>query len=253
MKSSKFISTLAAACIAALLLTPRAALAQMPGDSTSILNSAIVKLFGNVTGFSAKAEIHVMDKSKKETDFVPLGFAMLDGKTRMEIDVAGLKGAELPPEMLAKLKALGMDTMIVVSRPDTKTTLSIYPKAKAFAEITMTKDEAAAVGVTYELKKTKLGKETVDGHACERNKAVLTGNNGQKVEALLWNAGDLKDFPIKIEITDKEYTVDIKFKDVKLARPDQTQFDAPTGMTKFDSAEALMGARISSYTPPAAK
>ena len=163
MKSLKSIRlAVVAASTAALLLNPFAGLAQMPGDSASVLNSAMVKMFGNITGFSAKAEIHVMDKNNKETDLVPLGFSLLDGKTRMEIDVAQLKGAELPPDLLAKLKALGMDTMVVVSRPDKKTTLSIYPKAKSYAEITMTSAEATAAGVNYDLKKTKLGKDAWD-------------------------------------------------------------------------------------------
>lgn len=250
MLPKRVVLALACACVIAL---PRAVSAQVPGDTTSVLNSAIVKMFGNITGFTANAEIHVMDKSNKETDYVPLGFAMLDGKTRMEINVAALKGAELPPDLLSKLKALGMDTMIVVSRPDKKSTLSIYPRAKAFAEIAMTQSEAAAAGINYEMKKSRLGKETVDGHACERNKAVLTGDNGKTVEAILWNASDLKDFPIKIQLKDKDYTIVINFKDIKLARPEQSDFEAPAGMTRYESAEALMGAQISSYSTPAKK
>ena len=251
MKSFKLVRF--AGLAASVLLVARAFVAQGATDTTSILNSAMLKLFGNISGFTARAEVHVEDKNKKETQFVPLGFALLDSKVRMDLDVTQLKGSELDPFVLNQLKQLGMETSIVVTRPDKKVTLSIYPKAKAYAEVAMSKEEAAAAAVNNELKKTKLGKETVDGHPCERNKSVLTGDNGQKIEATTWNAGDLKDFPVKIQLVDKDTTVIINFKDVKLARPDAAQFDAPAGMTRFETAEALMGDRINSIsktTPP---
>ncbi len=241
-------AALTAACVAFLTANPFSAFAQPPADTSSILNSAMFKLFGNISGFTARAEIRVEDKHQKETQFVPLGFAFLDGKRRMELDVTQFKGSELDPAVLNQLKALGMESWIVVTRPDKKATLSIYPKVKAYAEVAMTRDEAAATAVNYELKKTRQGKETVDGHACEKNKSVLTGDGGQKVEALTWNASDLKDFPVKIQLVDKDTTVIINFKDIKLARPDAAQFDAPAGMTKFETAEALIGDRINSVS-----
>jgi len=220
---------------------------QVPGaaGSSETMNAAMQKLFGGNTAFSARAEFRVADKNQKETDFVPMNYWALDGKTRMEIDLSQTKSAELPPTYLDTIKKFLMDQTVVIARPDKKVTYSIYPRAKAYAEVLYTKEQTNALETHYKLDRQPLGKETVDGHSCQKDKVTVLGDRGQRAEAIVWSATDLKDFPVQMQmIVDASTTVTVKFRDVKLASPDAKQFDPPSAFTKYDSAEALRDALL---------
>ncbi len=182
MKLLNFCRLLRSVGFASALIVGGAVHAQMPGGSSSELNATLPKLFGNNTAFTAKAEMRVLDKSQKETTSLPMGFFMLDGKIRMEMDMSRLKSSELPPTALASLKQMKLDQIVTISRPDKKSTLAIYPLLQAYVDKPMGKDEAAAVEKIYKLDKAKLGRETIDGHACDKNKVVLTDDQGKKQE-----------------------------------------------------------------------
>jgi len=232
-----------AAVLGLLLAGSGAVFAQMPGlGGGNGMNTAMLTLFGGNTAFTAHAEFRVLDKNQKETDLMPANYSFLDGKTRVDVDLAQVKSADVPAQFLSVMKQYNMDQTVIISRPDKKLTYSIFPRAKSYAEIAMSKDEAAAAEKNYKLDKTPQGKETVDGHACLKNKVTLTADKGEPIEAVVWNAPDLKDFPVQIQMNDQGVTVLITFKDVKLARPDARQFEAPAGLTKYASAEAILDA-----------
>ena len=77
------------------------------------------------------------------------------------------------------------------------------------------------------LEKTPLGKETLDGHTCVKNKVIVRNNQGPVLEAVTWNAADLKDFPIQIEMKEKETRCACASPQVRFAKPDAKQFDLP--------------------------
>jgi hypothetical protein len=92
---------------------------------------------------------------------------------------------------------------------------------------------------------TELAKETVDGHACVKNKVVVTDEKGEKHESTTWNATDLKDFPIKIETTEQGTPMTMSFKNVKLAKPQASQFEPPAGFKKYDNFMTMMQEEMS--------
>jgi hypothetical protein len=227
------------ALLAILMLGSCRIFAQMPGNDTAAL---MIKLLGNHTAFSARVEMHVLDAKKKETDTVPMNFALLNGLWRMDIDLNKIRSTEMQPGLLAGLKQMGMDQMTVITRPDKKIIVSSYPRMKSYVETPMTTKEELAEARTYKIDKTRLGKETIDGHPCEKNKVVLTDKDkpGEKVEAIVWNATDLKDFAVQMQILDQDSTVLMKFKDIKLGNPGASQFEAPAGMTRYTDATKLL-------------
>ncbi len=228
--------------LAAALCAPRAALAQLPAaDKTAAgMNAAMIRFFGSNTNFISKAEVRVLDKNQQETTSMTMGFQMLAGKMRVDVNMAQLKSKELSPEVIATMKGMGMDQMSTILLPDTKQIITIYPGLKAYAATPMPKEESDAASMTYKLEKTRLGKETIDGHACEKNNVVLTDTKGNKQTAIVWNATDLKDFPVQMQIPDEDSTLIMKFKDVKLGRPELSQFEAPAGLAKYDDISTLM-------------
>lgn len=227
------------AFLAALAFTATSASAQV-GSPAKGMNTAMVKLFGENNNFTSKAEVHVLDAAGKETTSMPANFALSGDKMRMDIDMTQIKSAEIPAGAIASMKQMGMDQMSTVSLPEKKISLLIYPSLKAYAEMPMSKEEAADALKTYKIAKTKIGKETIDGHPTDKNKVVMTDEKGQKQEMTVWNATDLKDFPVQMQMTEDKNTVVLKYKDIKFGKPDASKFEAPAGMTKYTDPKQLI-------------
>jgi hypothetical protein len=211
--------------------------AQTAGPPSN-MNAVMMRLLHNFA-FTARAEIRVLDQSKKETTAVPMAYAMLDGKTRYEVDLNQFKGSDRPAAAAAFMKQMGVDKLIVVNRPDKKVNVTICPSIQAYSESPMSLEEQAEAIKNYKIDKSKLGKETIDGHACDKNKVTLTDEKGRTQTATVWTATDLKDFPVQLQMSDEDATTVLRFKDIKLTRPDVKLFEAPAGMTKYDPAQMV--------------
>jgi hypothetical protein len=164
-------------------------------------------------------------------------FGLLDGKIRVDLDLTQLKGQGIQPEQAAMMKQMGMDKIISIMRPDKKMTTVIYPGMQACMNVPMSKEQAEVAEATAKMDKASLGKETVDGHPCEKNKITITDANGKTTEALVWNASDLKDFPVQIQAKENNDTVILLYKNVQFTKPAATQFDVPTGYTVYNNMQ----------------
>lgn len=223
-----------------LLFTGSVAHAQMPGGGQSGVNAAMLKLFSDISGFTSKAEVRLTDKGTKELTTMSMGFSMLERKVRLDLDMSQIKSKQVTKESLAGLKTSGLDRLTTVVRPDRKIALIIYPAIAGYVELPMSKDEAADMDRTYSVSKVKLGRETIDGHVCEKFKVTLTSANGPSQEALVSYASDLRNFPVKIEMNQAETQLVMVFRDVQLARPETKVFEAPGGFTRHATIELLM-------------
>ena len=65
---------------------------------------------------------------------MPMEFAALDGKVRLEINLGQVQSKDFTPSTLATLKQAGMDRMVSVFRPDKKVTYLIYPGVQSYQE-----------------------------------------------------------------------------------------------------------------------
>ena len=203
------------------------------------LGGAMSKLFGDNQTFSAGLEMQVTDKSGKPMT-MPGNFSFDAGKSRFEINMADMKGGQMPPNAAAQMKAMGMDQMVTISRPDKKTAYLVYPGLQSYAEIQPSKADSAPPNSDYKVETTEIGKETVDGHPCVKNKVVVTDKEGTKHESTVWNATDLKKFPVKIQTTEQSGDVIMLFKNVTLAKPAASLFDPPADFKKYDNIQQLM-------------
>jgi hypothetical protein len=211
-----------------VLLAGQAAVAQVPaaGPATGV-NAAFVKLFGTVGAFTAKAETRVLDRSQNPLVRMPMEFACLDGKVRLEIDLGQVQSKEFTASTLASIKQAGMDRLVSIFRPDKRVTYLIYPGVQSYQELVQSRAETEAAEKGLKLEKAALGKDTLDGHPCLKNKVVVKSTKGPVLEAVTWNANDLKDFPILIEMKEKDKTVQMHFTQVRFVKPDAKQFDVP--------------------------
>jgi hypothetical protein len=166
--------------------------------------------------------------------------AMRGGKTRMDLDMNTVKSKQLPPETLAAFKVAGLDKVATIVRPDRKSMLLIYPSVQGYAETPMSRDEAASLGRKFKITKTRLGSETISGYSCEKNKVVISADNGETHEATVWYATTLQDFPVRMQMDQAQMTVVLQYRDIKLAEPDAGRFEPPAGFTRHASVEILM-------------
>ncbi|MEO7297500.1 MAG: DUF4412 domain-containing protein [Verrucomicrobiota bacterium] len=220
-------------------ISPIVLLAQLPGGNATPLNAAMLKMFGKNTNFTAKADVRILDNAQKETMSMLFGMALLGGKMRAEMDMAQMKGTMISPQMLGQMKQMGADKTSYIVRPDLKASYVVYPTLKSFAVLPMSEADKQALGKEPKIEKTVLGKETIDGHPCVKNKVRVTDEKGESQDATVWNATDLKDFPIQMQMKEKDSNVLIKFKEVQFAKSEPKQFDPPAGYTKYKSMEEL--------------
>jgi hypothetical protein len=210
------------------LLLHTTAGAQIPtAGSPAGLNAAFVKLFGDVSAFSARVDTQVLDKSGQEWVRMPMDFAALDNKVRIDIDLEQTVSRDLPASLITGLKNAGMQRIISIFRPDQKTTFILYPGAKKYMTMALAKGETEAMQKGLQVEKTALGKEKIDGHACVKNKVIIKNDKGPVLEATTWNAPDLKDLPIQIETQEKDKRVIMRLTKVQFDKPDASRFDVP--------------------------
>jgi hypothetical protein len=240
----KHLVVLASVMIGFTLVTAGAQPAQPPRPS---FDGTMAKLFGDNTAFSATMEFHCTQSPGNEM-IMPGKVAHLVDKSRFEMDMSKLQGGNMPPQAAAQMKKMGMGRMTTISRSDKKLSYLIYPDMKAYVEIAT--QEASAAPSEYKAEVTKLGEETIDGHDCIKNKVVVTGPDGVKHESTVWNAADLKQFPVKIQTdSEKGMAVVMLFKDVKLDKPAAAQFELPADFTKYDDMMSLMMSRARGASP----
>lgn len=135
---------------------------------------------------------------------------------------------------------MGMDKMVSISRPDKKTMYLVYPGMQGYVENPL-KDQAEVTSPDdFKVETTELAKENVEGHDCVKNKVVVTDKNGKITESTVWNAKDLRKFPVKIETTEQGQKAIMHFKEVSFTKPAASVFEVPAGMTKHASMQAMM-------------
>ena len=200
------------------------------------------RIFGDNASFTATAELTMNGQHGSGMHSMEMDYAVRDGQVRIEMDLAKMKGGNMPAEAIARMKQMGMDRSITLVRagPD-KGTYMIYPSMKAYVEMPAGKGMAGddQSGMP-DIKKEKVGSESVDGHPCDKYRVTVTQPNGRQVELFTWQATDMNDFPIKSEMTNNQGEVTIHFTDINQAKPDASLFALPSGYKGYDSMQQMM-------------
>lgn len=210
----------------------------MAGSGGSPISDALAKVFGDNSSFTATLENQLKPASGGESITMPGKMAFDSGKTRFEMNMADAKGMKMPPEALEHMKTMGMDRTVMIFRSDTKMGYMIYPGLQGYAELPSQNSEAAK-SADFKIETTELGKETVDGHPCVKKKVTVTDDKGAKHEYTVWSATDLKDFPVKIESTESTGASTMMFRDIKLGKPEASQFEPPSDYKKYSQGELM--------------
>jgi hypothetical protein len=238
----------AAACVSAPTVFGQRMFGGGPRDFG---NADMAKIFGKNQAFTAMAETMIADKQHSEPVQMEMSYAFLKGNLRTEMDMTSMKGTKMPPEAVAQMKQMGMDRTASIYRGDKKLLYLVYPGLKSYCEITPppTKPADKPDEKAGKVDITQVGKETIDGHSCVKNKITFTSDDGSQHEMLTWQASDLSDFPIKTEMHAGGSTITTHFRDIKLSAPDASLFDPPTDYTRYGSMQEMMMASMSRMMP----
>lgn len=77
------------------------------------------------------------------------------------------------------------------------------------------------------IQRTPAGTDTLDGHPCKVEMMTVTPKNGQPAKMKVWEAEDLKGFPIKVEIESNRGPMAVEYKDVSFSEPPASLFTHP--------------------------
>src|SRR5207302_1880369 len=78
----------------------------MAGSSASPgINASTAKLFGENNAFTANVEIQAKAPGADKDTTVPGKIAFDHGKSRFEMDMSQMGGAQMPPDMLGRMKS----------------------------------------------------------------------------------------------------------------------------------------------------
>jgi hypothetical protein len=153
--------------------------------------------------------------------------------------VTRLKSKDLPAMAASAAKSIGMERVVTLVRPDKRESYLVYPSFQACVVAPLDADEVAALQKPAKIVRTPLGKQTVDGQPCIKHRVVVTEPDGRQHQAMVWNATQMKDFPLRIETRDGPDTIVMQFRQVKLERPDAGVFELPKGTTRYDDPKEL--------------
>jgi hypothetical protein len=214
------------------------ALAQMP-DAAGGVNSAMIKLFGDHLGFTARADVQVFNSNRVMWFQMPSAFAAAETKFRVDVDLKLARSSTIKPATIATFKQLGLDRVTSVIRPDKKAIYIIYPGAQSYANMPIANEDAELA--TQRVEKKALGRETIDGHACIKNLSTVKSPKGVVLlQATTWNAADLKEFPVKIETRENGSTTVMHFQQITLGHPDPKLFEPPAGYKQYGNPQDLL-------------
>lgn len=222
--------------------------AQMGGPSRSAggpsFGGATSKLYGDNQSFTSVVEFQITDPATSQVTTMPGKLAYDAGKSRFEMNMSEVKGGNLPPSAAEQMKQMGLDSLVSIARPDLKTSYLIYPGMQSYVENPVPGKAEDINLEDFKIETAEIGKETVEGHACVKNKVTVTDKDGTKHESTVWNATDLNKFPVKIESNEQGHNTVMLYKNVSLKKPDAGAFEVPAAFTKYTGVQEMMQAMI---------
>jgi len=210
-------------------------LAQMPGGKPPPDPcAALVNFFSKDAEFTASAKVVVVGKKSRDNQTMVMQFAISGRKMRNEMDLT--KMGKVSSSDLEGMKQMGMDQVVILALPEKPATYMVFPNLKSYCDMP-TSGKGNPGG---KVEKSELGSDTVDKHTCKKSKLTFTDKDGKTAEAVVWEATDLKDFPIQYQIVENGQTTTTTFSDIKMDKPDASLFELPESYKKYGSMQAMI-------------
>ena len=199
-------------------------------------SGSLSRVFADQKFFSADLTVQI-SKEFGATLSVPGKMSYSEGNSRVESDLTRAKGLEYSPEMLDQMKGSGLAKTITISRLQEHKNCTIYPELYSYVEKLDAKPfDSARVLVKVD----EVGRETTAGHPCVKNTIRIASPQAAPEEFTVWNATDLKNFPIRVEMARSRAKVVLIFDHVLFEKPDPKLFEPPPDYVGFESVKSML-------------
>lgn len=236
MKTLSILASLIATVFSAFAQAAPQQGAGMPGLPSGLLLGDIK---GKV-GFMAAAMSEFFSDSR---DFTATASVISSGRDPVPIAIASSQGRFRFQLMPGGDDPFGIGEAAVVLE-EGKPGLILIPTMKAYVEVPteelkgMTSDAQEKVSG---LKKRLIGPEKVAAWNCQKYLIESDDESDKGRQALVWNAKELNELPVKFMIKDKDASISgIQLGRVTMKKPSDKLFEAPEGWTKHDNVQSLM-------------
>ena len=232
--------------IAVLVASLAPAFAQLDGPGSTGVSASLIRLFGTNNAFTAQVEVQLLSKDNKEIISTPMTLTLLENKIRVEVDMARMRN-KVQPDALARVKPLGMDSVVSVIRPAQRASLILFPKLRAFVKLEMPSSESEAFLTRAKIERKNIAKEKMEGRPCVKQQVVISDDAGHKSEATVWTATDLRDFPVCVATKESEGTVVMRFRQIQFTRAETNKFEPPAGYIECADMQVLMAGPVTKF------
>ncbi len=229
-------------CALALLFSG-AVRAQESGASVFPVDPiALLKhLLGPNAVFTATGQVSGEGPNDTDNFHMDTSYALLHDQLRTETDLGKLRSRNACDIAQGRLQEMGMDDTVMIILPELKMSYVVYPRAHAYIETPLTWRER--LKEIFDVRKTDIGPDTVDGHPCLKSRLLVTNATGDETEVLVWAAIDLNRFPIQLHIDIGRASFNLLFQNVRLDQPDIALFEPPVEYDRYASLHELIRAR----------
>jgi outer membrane lipoprotein-sorting protein len=233
-----------ALAVSGLFLLGSVAWAQMGGGPPPEPCAALAKFFSRDAAFTASAKVVMTGKKARENQTMVMLFAVSGRRMRNEMDMTKMSGVRASD--MEGMKQMGMDKIVVLVLPEQKAAYMVFPSLKSYCDMPPGKKNNGTEG---KVEKTELGSETIEKHPCAKSKLTFTDKNGKTAEAVVWEATDLKDFPIQYQTVEDGQTTTVTFGDIKMGKPEESLFELPTDFKRYGSMQEMMMGNMQRMMP----
>lgn len=216
--------------------------AATPGNGD--FDNGMEKLFGANPVFSATMFTTISGPNGPMT--VKAKYVFDHENSWTDMNMADVQSSNLPPQAndaVARMKSIGMDEVVSIMTADKKNAYMVYPHIHSYVAVPIPPSPGAK---DFKLSTTRKGEGTVDGHPCVKSDVVIT-TKAQSNDFTVWNATDLKNFPIKIALTAQGMPVTITFRNVSFDKPSTGLFQPPPHFTRYGSIAELMESAVMNH------
>jgi hypothetical protein len=215
----------------------------MPGGPPPEGCEALGNFLGKDAAFTATAKIVTAGKKKSDNMTMETFLAVSGGSMRNEIDMTKMSGVRASD--LDGIKQMGMDKMVILKLAEKQAAYIVYPNMKSYCPMPASKKGNAEGKVD----KAELGSDTVEKHPCTKSKLTFTDKDGQTAEAIVWEATDMKNFPIQYQTIDDGKTATTTFTNIKMGKPDAALLELPANYTQYDSMQQMIMGNMQRMMP----
>ena len=189
-----------------------------------------VPVFGYVDfgekDFSAVLVSTTVDKNDNRTVNFEMPVAKSGKKFRTDIDYSFLtQGESMPPSF---------SNMVTIHLGEEKRAYMLFPNVKKYM---VNEDVEQPFETDYDITRTEVGKEVIDGHPTIKYKVRVTfdGDDASPQEGFVWRATDLGDMMIKSDMENEAVRFSTILKNIVLETPADELFEVPEGFVESEN------------------